>query len=193
MKSKNKKILDIGCGNYKTIGSIGMDKIKLEGVDVVHDITKIPYPFKDSEFDEIHCYHIIEHIADVIKFMEELYRIIKPEGVLYIRVPHASCIKSAWTDPTHIRPFTVRSFYDYFGEKSKFGYYSKTNFQVITQKMNYCLYDGQRETSIPRWWQLFWNKIGNFNFNSQNLFERFLAQYIGGYEELYVELKAIKQ
>ena len=39
-------MLDIGCGLRKVEGSVGMDKFKLKGVDVVHDMEKIPYPFK---------------------------------------------------------------------------------------------------------------------------------------------------
>jgi len=41
--------LDIGCGSKKTKGSIGLDIVKHKNVDIVHDLTKFPYPIKDDE------------------------------------------------------------------------------------------------------------------------------------------------
>ena len=45
-KVSQKIMLDIGCGGNKQRGFTGMDKRKLEGVDIVHDVEKIPYPLK---------------------------------------------------------------------------------------------------------------------------------------------------
>ena len=36
------KIIDLGCGENKVIGSIGLDKVKLESVDIVHDLLSFP-------------------------------------------------------------------------------------------------------------------------------------------------------
>jgi predicted SAM-dependent methyltransferase len=71
------KILDLGCGKNKFKSSntsdivIGMDKYSLEGVDVVHDLEKTPYPFNDNEFDEIRAHHVLEHIQNFFGLMEE--------------------------------------------------------------------------------------------------------------------------
>ena len=37
--------LDIGCGNKKWIGFVGVDRVLCEGVDVVCDLSKTPWPF----------------------------------------------------------------------------------------------------------------------------------------------------
>jgi ubiquinone/menaquinone biosynthesis C-methylase UbiE len=182
------KKLDIGCGRYKVSGAIGIDNCDLENVDIKHDLNKFPWPIENSSFDEIHCYHVLEHVDDVIKTMQEIYRISKNNSIVYIKVPHASCSKSLWSDPTHKRGFTCRSFLDYFNKDAKFGYYSNTDFILKKQKINYCLYNGERGTKIPRWWQSIWNKLANINFETQELFERLIANYIGGFEELNVEL-----
>ena len=45
------KILDLGCGKNKIKGSIGLDNVSLDDVDIVHDILNIPYPLEDNYFD----------------------------------------------------------------------------------------------------------------------------------------------
>ena len=47
------KKLDLGCGRSKKAGFIGLDCLVLPGVDIVHDLTKFPYPFEDGLIDEI--------------------------------------------------------------------------------------------------------------------------------------------
>lgn len=52
---------------------------------VAYDITKIPV--QDATFDLIICYHILEHVIDDVKAMSELYRVLKPNGILIIQTP----------------------------------------------------------------------------------------------------------
>ncbi len=40
-----------------------------------------------EKFDTIVCYHILEHIIDDQKAMAELYRVLKPNGIIYIQTP----------------------------------------------------------------------------------------------------------
>lgn len=53
--------------------------------DYQYDITKIP--LEDNFFDLIICYHILEHIEDDKKAMEELHRVLKPNGKCVIQTP----------------------------------------------------------------------------------------------------------
>ena len=53
--------------------------------DVQADICDLP--FKDNEFDFILCNHVLEHIPDDTKAMQELYRILKPEGTAILQIP----------------------------------------------------------------------------------------------------------
>ena len=94
------KTLDIGCGPNKTPGAIGMDIHPYDGVDIVHNLEKYPWPQKDSEFSNVICSHVIEHIEDITSFMKEIHRITKAEGEIYFTSPHFSSANS-WTDPTH--------------------------------------------------------------------------------------------
>ena len=53
--------------------------------DVKADICDLP--FKDATFDLILCNHVLEHIPDDLKAMEELYRVLKKGGTLIAQVP----------------------------------------------------------------------------------------------------------
>ncbi|MHA7943064.1 class I SAM-dependent methyltransferase [Formosa sp. 3Alg 14/1] len=53
--------------------------------DVKADICNLP--FKDNSFDIILCNHVLEHIPDDTKAMQELYRILKPGGMGILQIP----------------------------------------------------------------------------------------------------------
>lgn len=44
-------------------------------------------PFKDNTFDRILCNHVLEHISDDKKAMQELYRVMKPGGWGVFQIP----------------------------------------------------------------------------------------------------------
>jgi len=111
--SKDSRILELGCGGIRRCpGSITVDRNSNSVADVIHDLDCFPYPFSDNEFDIVIAEHVLEHLTDIIKVVEELHRILKQGGVLYVDVPHFSC-NDHFTDPTHKHAFGFRSF-DYF-------------------------------------------------------------------------------
>jgi len=73
-------ILDLGCGNKKRQGTIGVDFNDRTAADVIHDLNVFPYPFEDASVDHVYLDNTLEHLDDVIKVMEEVYRIVKPGG-----------------------------------------------------------------------------------------------------------------
>jgi len=105
------KRLNIGCGGDIQPGWVHLDMHPRPGVDVVHDIAITPWPFSDEEFDFVKASHVLEHLDNdhFIAAMRELHRILKPGGVLSIRVPEASCA-AAIADPTHKMQFVPASF-----------------------------------------------------------------------------------
>ena len=127
------KILDIGCGNHKVAGAVGLDNVKLPGVDFVHDLNKVPYPFKDNSFDLIFANHVLEHLTlDLDKIMVELTRICKSSGKITVEVPNAPSI-GAFADPTHKKFFSYRTF-DYFGANEQ-SYYTKARLKILKIKL----------------------------------------------------------
>lgn len=53
--------------------------------DYRFDITRIEQ--ENNKFDTVICYHILEHIKNDRQAMAELYRVLKPSGILYIQTP----------------------------------------------------------------------------------------------------------
>ena len=53
--------------------------------DVKADICHLP--FQDNAFDIIFCNHVLEHIPDDTKAMQELYRVLKPNGFGVFQIP----------------------------------------------------------------------------------------------------------
>ncbi len=107
--------LDLACGQNKREGFMGVDIAPGEGVDVVHDLEVYPWPFQDNSVDEVNISHYIEHTKDLIAFMNELYRIMKPGAQCQIIAPYYSSMR-AWQDPTHTRAISEATFL-YFNQE----------------------------------------------------------------------------
>ena len=69
--------LDIGCGAHKHPGALGVDPRSLPGVAVVCDFEQ-GLPFRDGSVTTVFLHNIVEHMDDLVTFMEELYRICEP-------------------------------------------------------------------------------------------------------------------
>lgn len=130
------KVLELGCGFSKTPGAFGVDIIPGSQADLIHDLNEFPYPFADSEWDRVICLDVLEHVDDVVKTVEEIWRISRPSALIEISAPFMSSVHYH-TDPTHKRAFTSRSF-DYFcpgRPMYRYGY-SKAAFEILD-----CEYD----------------------------------------------------
>lgn len=106
--------LDMGCGQRKTEGFTGVDIYPCAGVDVVHDLRKIPYPFEDNSVGEIFSSHFVEHLTgeEFMAFMDECHRILVMGGKM--RLIHPYCFSArAFQDPTH-KTFIPAERYQYF-------------------------------------------------------------------------------
>ncbi len=128
------RILDVGCGLRKYPGAIGVDRNPASRADVLADLDRFPYPFRDNAFDEVRAVHVIEHVADVVRSIEEFHRLLKPDGRLYVVTPHYSDF-SSFCDPTHRWHLTSFSF-RYFGpDHGGFGYYSPARLREISVRV----------------------------------------------------------
>ena len=102
--------LNLGSGSKILKGYVNVDKFQYYNPDVIHDLEKFPYPFKDSSVDEILLSHVLEHIGqnpDIFNnIIKEFYRICKNNAIIDIRVPHPRH-EDFISDPTHVRPITI--------------------------------------------------------------------------------------
>ena len=66
--------------------------------DVKADICNLP--FEDNQYDVIFCNHVLEHIPDDTKAMQELYRVLKPGGMAILQIPQDLNRAVTFTDDT---------------------------------------------------------------------------------------------
>jgi SAM-dependent methyltransferase len=152
--SEGPGILDLGCGKKKRRGALGVDFNKKSHADVIHDLNVFPYPLEGAAFDEIYLDNTLEHLDDVIRVMEEVYRLLKPGGLAKVIVPY---FRSTWAsiDPTHRHFFTVNSFayFDPDDEICRRYEYTSARFKVEKLVFN--------ETLVNRWSKRVMLKLAN--------------------------------
>lgn len=114
-KAKPKLKLYLGCGQDKLDGFIGVDIAKTPTVDMLLDLEKFPWPWEDNSVETVVLIHTLEHIANIVDFMNELYRVMAPGGKVAVVGPHAQSY-GCWQDPTHERAINEK-FFQYFSKK----------------------------------------------------------------------------
>jgi len=171
--------LHIGAGHRKLRGAVTLDINPRTKPDVVWDLNVFPYPFPDDTFNAVVCEHVIEHLDNVIGVMEELHRVSKPGGRVWIWVPHFSSLNFN-TDPTHRHAFSSRSF-DYLclGTDLARYDYSTAHFRKLTARMTMRPF-----TPFNRFLMRLINRYLDF-------YEEHLAYIIPGQELLFV-LEVVK-
>ena len=126
--------LDIACGQNKQKGFKGVDIISDKDVDFVLDLEKFPWePFSDNSVEEVFCSHYLEHTPDLMKFMDEIWRICEDGAKITFISPYYTSIR-AWQDPTHKRAISEATF-QYFDkdwrQMNKLDHYPiKSHFKV---------------------------------------------------------------
>lgn len=114
---------DIGCGKNKSGKDwFGIDYRKLDGVDLVQDLESFPWAIPSESFNTAVANHVVEHIQPshgiFISFMNEVWRILKPEGEFLISAPYATS-SGMFRDPTHIN-FINEETWSYFAPNDDF-------------------------------------------------------------------------
>jgi SAM-dependent methyltransferase len=83
---KDSLALNIGSGNsYISDEIYNVDIFAYDNVDIVCDIENMP--FKDNSIDVILNIAVLEHVPNPQKVINEIYRILKPNGIIYTAFP----------------------------------------------------------------------------------------------------------
>ncbi|MCK5535625.1 MAG: class I SAM-dependent methyltransferase [Bacteroidales bacterium] len=84
--SEDKICLNIGSGNSNISDYVyNVDIFVYDNVNVVCDIENLP--FKDNSVDIILNIAVLEHVPNPYKVIEEIYRVLKPNGIVYTAFP----------------------------------------------------------------------------------------------------------
>lgn len=79
--------IDLGCGDSKQPGFIGIDRFALPGVDIVCDLNR-GIPIASDSADYILASHSLEHLRDLPATIIEIYRVCKDRALVTIIAPY---------------------------------------------------------------------------------------------------------
>ena len=105
-KYRFERILDVGCGdgNFTVliakackakevygieISEKGVELARKNGIKCYQlDVDAEDFPFEDNFFDAVTALELIKHLFDPDHFLEEVYRVLKPEGIFVLSTPN---------------------------------------------------------------------------------------------------------
>ncbi len=120
------RVLDYGCGHAGYLSDFHHRGVAISGAEIAdyavkacrshgYDVHKVDefsrIPFNEGEFDIVYLMQVFEHLRDPHEFLQELARILKSGGMLYLAVPNAASIwrkvfnhnwVSGWFAPFHL-------------------------------------------------------------------------------------------
>lgn len=127
------RVLDIGCAAGTFLGAMhALGNWDVCGVEINQEIarrTSQQYHFEvfagtvedaafpDQHFDAVTLWDVLEHLHDPRHALQEIYRILKPGGVVVIRVPNLASWDAkffgkdwiGWDAPRHLYVFTPKT------------------------------------------------------------------------------------
>ncbi len=189
--------LDLGCGDRKVRGAIGVDNSRIPGVDIVADLNH-GLPFQDNSVDAVVVFHILEHVDNFLDTMNEIWRVCKEGAYVYVRVPHAASTFVTWKDPTHRRGLSIATFAyfdDSYFDGAAFAYYAEANFSIEHAQLNFTLtsHDDKVVLGWPRRVaNALFHSLANRNRRWQYFCERFWGPVVG-IEEAVLTMRAQKK
>lgn len=124
-----------GCGDSKGLQT---GEFKQLGVDLVCDITEIPEP--SNSFDAIMCIEVLEHVPNPVLVIQELSRLLKPNGKLILTAPFCSL--------THFAPYFFQTGYSKYFYQHWLDYYG-LDILSLEHNGNFFEYLAQELQRIP--------------------------------------------
>jgi ubiquinone/menaquinone biosynthesis C-methylase UbiE len=108
---KKSKVLDIGTGAGYIAEHLAKHAKDVTSVDLVDErkvkenytfvkVADESLPFKEGHFDIVISNHVVEHVGDQQQHIDEIIRVLKPGGIIYLATPNKNWI----TDPHYRVP-----------------------------------------------------------------------------------------
>lgn len=183
-------VLELGPGTKKKYSeSIAVDRVELEGVDIIADFSKNLSFLPSNSVDHIYSRHVLEHVPDLEVMMREISRILKPGGKCEIIVPHFS-------NPYFYSDYTHNSFWglyticyfskDRFFKRTTPTFYQDIHFSISSIKLGFSSPFFFRD-KVKKAWGLLFNSCKYL----QEFYEENLCQIFPCYE-IFIEIKKAK-
>lgn len=131
--------LNIGCGFRKKPGYLNIDNFEECEPDLLMDLEKTPWDIETNSVDEIVAFHVLERLGrnnDVFfAVIKELYRVLKPRGMLKLAVPHPFS-DAFHADPTRVRSFTIMTFRMLNKDQNRLWQRTNANFTMLAMMLD---------------------------------------------------------
>lgn len=109
--------LNLACGRDKKVGFVNVDADPIVAPDLQLNLDNVPWPFEPESVEEIFCRHYLEHVVDLVGFMDECYRVMTPGAKMFVIAPYWTSMR-AWQDPYHVREISEATFL-YFNKQAR--------------------------------------------------------------------------
>ena len=108
------RILDLGCGRGLMLAALQNMGWQCVGTEVSADLAEAargarglevhsegiePLPFPDASFDAVTTWHSLEHMERPVGTLGDIFRILRPGGLLVIEIPNAAGLQARWGGP----------------------------------------------------------------------------------------------
>lgn len=179
---KKRMCLNVGSGtDYKpstdTEAWVNVDPNPATEPTIVCRAEDLDQHFEENSFDEVHLIHVWEHCEDLMKPMEQIWRVLKPGGKLICVTPYFTA-QSAFSDPTHkhfITPVTYGFLsYPVYEENARLN-------TRMSQLFPQCDFDIKKRAIVP---------AKNDTVFRDEAFA--MRHYFDTIEEMQVEMEAVK-
>jgi 2-polyprenyl-3-methyl-5-hydroxy-6-metoxy-1,4-benzoquinol methylase len=127
---KGKEVLDIACGEgyganlmadiAAAVTAVDIDAAVIEKARIKYTKRNLSFvscaatttPFASQSFDIITCFETIEHLEEQDNLMQELKRLLKPDGLLFISTPDKRIYsgQSGYRNPYHLKELYEKDF-----------------------------------------------------------------------------------
>ena len=104
-------LADLGCGDKHLSEAVQEEGWAYSGLDIdTLNFELDALPLEDNSVDFAVSLAVIEHLSNPTIFLNEINRVLKPGGLIYLSTPNFRLdFKNFYNDPTHVKPYTPSS------------------------------------------------------------------------------------
>lgn len=132
--------LDLGAAHGRPDGYQGVDKHPGVDVDIIAELPA-PLDLPDNSVGVIRAVDFLEHVADKVALINEIYRLLAPGGMLLSMTPSTDG-RGAFQDPTHAAFYNENSFW----------YYTEAKYHSFVPEITARFQSSRLVTSYPTEW-----------------------------------------
>lgn len=156
------QVLELGCGAGQFIRAIKQLRPELsclgcdisesalaaareENDGVIYSLSGVVLPYADRSLAAVLIFDVLEHVDNVTQLLNEIYRVLKPNGIVYAFVPCEGDFLSLWhwLDRLHLKNDLTKKYaghIQYFSRPSILRAFEEANFELTRVRYSELLF-----------------------------------------------------